>query len=73
MPISPRFSITQDDEFVTVKIHVPYVRVGAMEFVVDGTDFSFWCKPYLLRLAFPCPLVDDDRAGATYNHDEVRA
>ena len=67
MPVTPEFKIRQDNEFVYIDIHVPYVRVSDMDFTIDGTLFSFYCKPYLLKLNFPGNLVDDDRARATYD------
>ena len=71
--IVPNFSITQDDAFVYVHINVPYVRVGAAEMVCDQCKFSFWCKPYLLKLTFPHPLdgTDEERCRAT--HDPSQA
>ena len=42
-----------------------------MEFVVDGCEFSFFCNPYLLKLQFPYPCVDDERAKAVYDMDKV--
>lgn len=42
-----------------------------MEFVIDGQDFSFWCQPYLLKLHFPYRCVDDERAKAQYDIDNV--
>lgn len=72
MPITPRFWLRQDDDFLYVHIRVPYVRVSDMEFEVDGCEFSFWCKPYLLRLKLPCPLVEDERAKAVYDPNKVR-
>ncbi|KAF1783496.1 SHQ1 protein [Phytophthora cactorum] len=38
-----------------------------MEFYVDGLDFTFYCKPYLLKLHFPHEVVDDDLAKAVYD------
>ncbi|KAG9410471.1 Hsp90 cochaperone shq1 [Aphanomyces cochlioides] len=67
MPSTPRFKVTQDATTVFVEIHVPYVRVSEMEYHIDGTNFSFWCKPYLLNLTFPGAVVDDDRAKAVYD------
>ncbi|ETV86957.1 hypothetical protein H257_01979 [Aphanomyces astaci] len=67
MPSTPRFTVTQDDKMVYVEIHVPYVRVTEMEYHIDGTSFTFWCKPYLLNLTFPGGVVDDDRAKAVYD------
>ncbi|KAK8823407.1 hypothetical protein WA577_002328 [Blastocystis sp. JDR] len=70
MPVTPKFSISQDDEFVIIEINVPWVRVGDMEFVVDGCEFSFFCNPYLLKLQFPYPCIDDERAKAVYDMDK---
>lgn len=47
------------------------VRVGDMEFVIDGKEFSFYCNPYLLKLAFPYECIDDERAKAVYDVDKV--
>lgn len=49
MPATPRFKVSQTDVDVVVVIKVPHVRVGGAETHVDGTEFSFYCKPYLLR------------------------
>jgi len=72
MPLTPTFSITQDEAFVRVKIRVPYVRVSGAEMICDGHDFSFYCHPYLLKLTFPRELDGDDeeRCKAVYNPDE---
>lgn len=71
MPITPKFSLRQDDEYLYVDVVVPYVKVTSMEFaVVDGTQFSFYCKPYLLKLNLPGPVIDEDeRAEALYDPD----
>jgi protein SHQ1 len=70
MPITPHFRVSQDDDFVCVVVNVPYVRVSGMEFAVtDDRHFSFYCKPYLLKLTLPGGVVDDDRASATYDPD----
>lgn len=72
MPIIPSYSLSQDDEFVRVRLVVPYVRVTSAEVICDGHDFSFYCHPYLLKLTFPCLLDGDDeeRCKAVYNPDE---
>ena len=69
MPIIPKFNIVQDDNFVYVHINVPYVRVSSAEMVCDGRDFSFFCKPYLLKLKFPYDLdgTDEEKCRATYD------
>lgn len=53
MPITPKFKITQNDEAVVLRINIPHVRITNLEIVADGTDFSFYCKPYLLKLKLP--------------------
>ena len=72
MPITPSFSLSQDDEFVKVRLVVPYVKVTSAEVICDGHDFSFSCHPYLLKLTFPFLLDGDDeeRCKAVYNPDE---
>lgn len=71
MPTIPRFHVTQDAAWLFVHVHVPYVRVSEMEFYVDGTHFSFFCKPYLLKLQFPHEVVDDELAKAVYDPNKV--
>lgn len=41
--------VSQTDESVIICIKVPHVRVGSAETHIDGREFSFYCKPYLLR------------------------
>ena len=72
MPVTPRFSLSQDDQFLYVEINVPYVRVTDMDFTVLECDFTFYCKPYLLKLSFPGPLVDDERAKGVFDIEKVR-
>ena len=67
MPVTPKFQLSQSDEFVVLTVHVPYIRVSDLEYRIDGAVLSFYVKPYLLRLNFPHDLVDDDRAKAVYD------
>lgn len=69
MPVTPQFSIHQDDEFVFVVIKVPFIRIKDTEILTDGVDFTFYCKPYLLKLCFPHELedCDDERCRAVYD------
>ena len=53
MPRVPRFSLSQDDNFIYIKISVPYVKISSLEVIADGVEFYFYCKPYLLRLRLP--------------------
>lgn len=69
MPLTPEFCIRQDDEFIYVIIKVPFIRIKDTEILTDGVDFTFYCKPYLLKLAFPHELEDceDERCKAVYD------
>lgn len=69
MPIIPRFKLSQDDEYVYVRIHVPYVKVSDSELIAEDCDFTFYCRPYLLKLTFPHPLdgSDEERCRAVYD------
>lgn len=66
-PTVPKFHVHQDDKMVYLDINVPYVRVSDMEFFIDGCDFTFWCKPYLLKLQFPGNIIDDEATKAVYD------
>ncbi|WPK23293.1 hypothetical protein PUMCH_000528 [Australozyma saopauloensis] len=70
--ITPLFTVTQDDEFLYVSVKVSHVRfsASAIEMVVDSELFIFSLNPYYLRLRFPYPLIDDERATATFNSKE---
>ena len=70
MPLVPRFTLAQNEAAVLLTVRVPYVRVSDAEIVVDGSELSFYCKPYLLRLTLPGELVDDERVKATYDADD---
>jgi protein SHQ1 len=67
MPVTPRFTLTQSDEFVMAKVHVPYVRVSSTELRIGDCELMLWCRPYLLKLRFPHALVEDERARAVYD------
>ena len=71
MPTVPRFHLEQDDAHVRVVIRVPYVRVNqqTLQTHVDGTTFSFYCKPYLLNLNLPEEVVDTDQNPARAVYD----
>ena len=65
--------MSQDATWVFVHVRVPYVRVSEMEFYVDGMDFTFYCKPYGLKLQFPHEVVDNELTKAVYDPNKVRA
>lgn len=67
--LTPYFTVTQDDTFIHLSIKISHVRFSAssIEMVVDSELFIFSLNPYYLRLRFPYPIVDDERASATLN------
>lgn len=67
--ITPRFSITQDEEFIFLKIFISNIRFNAMglEIVIQENMVIFHLSPYYLRLRFPHELVDDERSTAQYD------
>ena len=69
MPLTPVFSISQDATTVFVEIEVPYLRTNNdnTEIFVDSNLFSFFCKPYLLKLTFPAAISDDENCKAVYD------
>ena len=71
MPLTPVFHLTQDDTTVRVVIRVPHVRVTDAEVILDDRDFSFWCKPYLLKLRLPGALQADEECSAQYFPDDA--
>ncbi|NXU14849.1 SHQ1 protein, partial [Pardalotus punctatus] len=77
--ITPAFELTQDPDFLLLKIRVPYARASEFDIYIEGEDFKFYAKPYFLRqashffacrLSLPGRIVEDGREKASYNADE---
>lgn len=68
--ITPRFRLSQDDDFLYISIRVPYVKISDMETLIDGAHFQFYLKPYNLDLNFKQRLIEDGRESATYDVDK---
>ncbi|KAH3665593.1 hypothetical protein OGAPHI_003781 [Ogataea philodendri] len=66
--ITPRFEVSQDEEFVFIKVFISSVRfsAAALEMTADDEKFIFSLPPYYLRLRFSGGLVDDERAKAEF-------
>eukprot|EP00761_Pharyngomonas_kirbyi_P013599 gb/GECH01013628.1/.p1 GENE.gb/GECH01013628.1/~~gb/GECH01013628.1/.p1 ORF type:complete len:281 (+),score=79.10 gb/GECH01013628.1/:1-843(+) len=58
--ITPRFECSQTDNYVTIKIKVPYAKVSEMEYYVLENEFKFFVKPYFLRLTFKEKLNSEE-------------
>lgn len=69
--ITPRFEVSQDDDFVKISIRAPYIKASNITFEVAGDTFVFSLPPYFLRLRFPHNLVEDERM--TSNYDIARS
>ncbi|NXH21706.1 SHQ1 protein, partial [Bucco capensis] len=69
--ITPAFELTQDPDFLTVIIKVPYARASEFDVYFEGEDFKFYAKPYFLRqLTLPGRIVEDGREKASYDTDK---
>nr|XP_006113894.1 protein SHQ1 homolog [Pelodiscus sinensis] len=68
--ITPAFELSQDPDFLTITISVPYARVSEFDIYFEGKDFKFYAKPYFLRLTLPGRIVEDGREKASYNVDK---
>lgn len=47
--ITPAFELSQDANFLTVIIRVPYTRTSEFDIYIQGEDLKFYAKPYFLR------------------------
>lgn len=66
--ITPRFELSQDENFVYIKIHIANIRfsAAAIEMVVNDNVFVFSLPPYYLRLRFPKMLVENEDATSEF-------
>jgi len=67
--ITPRFTLTQDDEFLHIVIYAPFTNLQNTEIFMEGTDFRFFSKPYYLRLHLPGEVEEAETAGGEYQAD----
>ncbi|ETE69008.1 Protein SHQ1-like protein, partial [Ophiophagus hannah] len=65
--ITPVFELSQDPDFLTIIIKVPYARVSEFDIYFEGNSFRFYAKPYFLRLTLPGRVVEDGREKASYD------
>ncbi|XP_013084553.2 protein SHQ1 homolog [Biomphalaria glabrata] len=67
--LTPKFSLTQDSEFIYIHIHAPYIRLSEAECFVDDDEFRFYANPYYLRLHFPGKIQEDEKSTSKYDVD----
>ncbi|KAF7711405.1 protein SHQ1 homolog [Silurus meridionalis] len=68
--ITPAFELSQDSDFLTLVIRVPYTRTSEFDVYVEGEDFKFYAKPYFLRLTLPGRIIQDGREKASFDIDK---
>uniref|UniRef100_A0A8C9A7V2 Protein SHQ1 homolog n=1 Tax=Prolemur simus TaxID=1328070 RepID=A0A8C9A7V2_PROSS len=68
--LTPAFDLSQDPDFLTVAIRVPYARVSEFDVYFEGTDFKFYAKPYFLRLTLPGRIVENGSEQGSYDADK---
>lgn len=70
MPITPEFSIRQDDEFLYFRINCPLSRAKDLELEITDKNFTFHADPYLLVLNLNHSIIDDEECEAKYNVED---
>jgi len=65
--LTPRFSLSQSDEFLTVTIYAPFTHIDQTEIFMDECDFRFFSKPYYLRLHLPGPVTESEAASGSWD------
>lgn len=68
--LTPAFDLSQDPDFLTIAIRVPYARVSEFEVYFEGSDFKFYAKPYFLRLTLPGRIVENGSEQGSYDADK---
>ncbi|XP_037656305.1 protein SHQ1 homolog [Choloepus didactylus] len=68
--LTPAFDLSQDPDFLTVAIRVPYARVSEFDVYFEGVDFKFYAKPYFLRLTLPGRIVENGSERGSYDADK---
>jgi len=67
--LTPRFNLTQNDEFLIVTIYAPFTHIDQTEIFMDETDFRFYSKPYYLRLHLPGSVTESDKANGHWDSE----
>ncbi|XP_037006164.2 protein SHQ1 homolog [Artibeus jamaicensis] len=68
--LTPAFDLSQDPDFLTIAIRVPYARVSEFDVYFQGFDFKFYAKPYFLRLTLPGRIVENGSEQGSYDADK---
>ncbi|CAG2101307.1 unnamed protein product [Medioppia subpectinata] len=65
--LTPIFSITQDQNFLFIRIKAPNARITDTEIQFEDNNFSFYSKPYYLRLTLPSKVIEDGEEETDYD------
>lgn len=67
--LTPRFELSQDNDYLILSIHAPFAKVSDTEFYIENLEIRFYSKPYYLRLHLSNPVVEDGREEVKYEAD----
>lgn len=67
--LTPAFELRQDDDFLIVEIKAPYSKISEAEIYFHEEEFTFYSKPYYLRLHLPGKVVENGHETAKYISD----
>jgi hypothetical protein len=72
MPLTPRFSIKQTPNIITLIINIPHVKISNIEFLIQNNhEITLSVRPYLLKLKLPGLVKEEDEdIKMKYNPDE---
>ncbi|XP_066100940.1 protein SHQ1 homolog isoform X1 [Saccopteryx bilineata] len=68
--LTPAFDLSQDPDYLTIAVRVPYARVSEFDVYFQGQDFRFYAKPYFLRLNLPGRIVENGSEQGSYDADK---
>ena len=68
--LTPKFELSQDEEFIILIVHAPYTNVAKARFYSEEDVIVFYSKPYYLRLHLPKQVLHHKRNVAEYDVDK---
>ncbi|KAK3790481.1 hypothetical protein RRG08_015950 [Elysia crispata] len=67
--LTPRFSLSQDEKFIFINIHAPFIKITEADCYATDDEFYFHAQPYYLRLHLPGEVVDDEHSASHSQYD----
>lgn len=65
--LTPAFELSQDISSLTISIRVPYAKAAEKYVYFEDCDFTFYCKPYYLRLNLPGRVIYEEDPPVSYD------